>query len=201
MEARMTGIGTTRRGLLGLGIAAALAPRAAFAQADEPALWRGIAGGGHVVLIRHALAPGVGDPPGFRLGECATQRNLSAEGQAQARAIGEALRRNGVRQARVMSSRWCRSLDTARGLGFGEPETPGAALDSHFARPGEAEPSRAALTALIASLARDAPSTLMVSHQVNISGFTGVHAASGEMVVLALEGGGWRLAGRITPPR
>jgi phosphohistidine phosphatase SixA len=90
----------------------ATVPRGAAAQEDQ---WRALAAPGHVALMRHALTtPGVGDPPGFRLGDCTTQRNLSQEGRAAAVRLGEAYRSRAVRVARILSSEWCRCLDTAR---------------------------------------------------------------------------------------
>ena len=93
---------------------------AACAETDEAALWAALREGGHVALMRHAIAPGVGDPAGFRLDDCTTQRKLSAQGRAQARAIGERFRANGIATAAVFSSQWCRCLDTARELALGE---------------------------------------------------------------------------------
>jgi broad specificity phosphatase PhoE len=77
-----------------------------------------------VLAIRHALTePGVGDPPGYVLGRCETQRQLSTEGRAQARAFGERLASIGWRPDAVWSSRWCRCLDTAAliAAGVGAP--------------------------------------------------------------------------------
>ena len=100
---------------------ALLLPVLAFgADADEAALWKALRDGGHVALMRHAIAPGVGDPAGFRLDDCTTQRKLSAQGRAQARAIGERFRANGITTAAVFSSQWCRCLDTARELALCE---------------------------------------------------------------------------------
>jgi broad specificity phosphatase PhoE len=84
---------------------------------DELLVQRLLAGG-EVLLIRHAAAPGTGDPAGFRLGDCATQRNLSDTGREQARAIGDWLRDRGIERARVYSSQWCRCLETAELDGF-----------------------------------------------------------------------------------
>ena len=92
---------------------------AAQPQTDEAGLWAALRDGGHVALIRHALAPGTGDPAGFRVDDCATQRNLSPAGRAQARAIGERFRANGIDTAALFSSQWCRCLDTARELALG----------------------------------------------------------------------------------
>src|SRR6185436_17654495 len=74
------------------------------ASASEP-LWALLKGGGRVVLMRHAITtPGVGDPPGMRLDDCATQRNLTDEGRRHARQAGEALRARGVVVEQVLTS-------------------------------------------------------------------------------------------------
>jgi broad specificity phosphatase PhoE len=93
--------------------------------------WSALARGGTVALIRHARAPGTGDPAGFRLDACSTQRNLSEDGRAQAGRLGQAFRDNAVPVGRVLSSRWCRALDTAR-LAFGDRTEPFPDLDSFF---------------------------------------------------------------------
>src|SRR5512134_1262540 len=98
-----------------------LAPMLALAAEDTKRVWQALRAGGHIALLRHAAAPGVGDPPGFRLEDCGTQRNLSAEGRAQARRIGEALRRRGVEVDAVYSSEWCRCLQTAELIGGNRP--------------------------------------------------------------------------------
>jgi len=72
-----------------------------------------------MLLIRHATAPGTGDPPGFRSGDCVTQHNLSKAGRAQARGIGAMLRAAGARPAQIGTSQWCRCRDTATLLGPG----------------------------------------------------------------------------------
>src|SRR5262245_59519373 len=85
------------------------------AVADERDAWAALVGGSHVELVRHGnTTPGYGDPPGFKIDDCATQRNLDERGRAQARAIGEALRQHGVRVDKIFSSPWCRCLETAR---------------------------------------------------------------------------------------
>ena len=92
---------------------------AAYAFADgaedrQTMLWQALASGGHVALIRHAEAPGIGDPAEFDLDDCSTQRNLSEQGRAQAKAIGDRFRANGISVAQVQSSQWCRCLETAQ---------------------------------------------------------------------------------------
>jgi phosphohistidine phosphatase SixA len=171
---------------------------AASAGADGEAAWRALAEGGHVALIRHATAPGIGDPPGFRLDDCATQRNLSASGRAEAERIGDAFRARGIAVEAVYSSRWCRCLETAERLGLG-PVTPWPALDSFFERPERRGAQTAELTA---RLAADPPSAarVLVTHQVNIGALTAVDARAGEIVVVRPGTGGVEVVGRIPPP-
>src|SRR3972149_40283 len=98
------------------------------ARADE-ALWELLQAGGQGAGIRPASpGPGFGAPPGFRLDDCSTQRNLSEAGREESRRIGAAFRKRGVPVDRVLSSRWCRCLETAR-LAFGGagPAAPPAA--------------------------------------------------------------------------
>ena len=169
---------------------------AACAETDEAALWAALRDGGHVALMRHAIAPGVGDPAGFRLDDCTTQRKLSAQGRAQARAIGERFRANGIATAAVFSSQWCRCLDTARGLALGEVVAfPG--LNSFFADRGEEARHTAAVRALIGERARSPLPLVLVTHQVNITALTGVFPASGEIIVLRVDGDTPSVAGRI----
>lgn len=169
---------------------------AARAETGEAALWAALRDGGHVALIRHALAPGTGDPPGFRVDDCATQRNLSAAGRAQARAIGERFRANRIATAAIFSSQWCRCLDTAREMGLGEAVAfPG--LNSFFADRGEEASHTAAARALIAERAHGSLPLVLVTHQVNITALSGVFPASGEIIVMRLDGDTLSLAGRI----
>jgi broad specificity phosphatase PhoE len=167
------------------------------AGADE-ALWALLRGGGQVVLMRHATTtPGVGDPPGFRLGDCPTQRNLTDAGRDEARRVGAAFRDRGVPVGRVLSSRWCRCLETAQ-LAFGRVE-PWDSLDSVFEdRHREPERTRAVRQAVST---RPADGNLvLVTHGANIVPLTGVNPAPGEFLVLTPEPGGrFRVAGRLAP--
>jgi hypothetical protein len=93
------------------------------ALADETAAWGALRQGDHVALMRHAKAPrGAGEPPGFRLDDCSTQRNLSPKGRADAQAVGQRLRAKGVAVAKLLNSPWCRCVDTARLLDLGPVE-------------------------------------------------------------------------------
>jgi broad specificity phosphatase PhoE len=149
-------------------------------------------------VIRHATAPGIGDPPGFRLDDCATQRNLSAAGRTAAELIGDAFRARGIAVEAIYSSRWCRCLETAELLGLG-PVIPWPALDSFFEHPERRLPQTAEIAA---RLAADPPSAarLLVTHQVNIGALTAVDPRAGEIVVVRPGTGGVEVVGRIPPP-
>src|SRR5438132_12596167 len=84
-------------------------------------VWDALREPGSVVVLRHSYAPGGFDPPGARLEDCSTQRNLDDNGRAQARRVGEAFRANAIAVGAVLSSPRCRCLDTAR-LAFGKAE-------------------------------------------------------------------------------
>ncbi len=174
---------------------AALLPLATPARAEDPLLL--LARGDHVGIMRHAIAPGSGDPPAFRLGHCATQRNLSEEGRVQARRIGDRLRAAGLRDSRVLTSQWCRAQETAALLGFGPPEDL-PPLNSFFAERGEGAARTAALREWIAAARLDRP-VVLVSHQVNITALTGVFPSPGELVLLHRAGNALELAGRVPP--
>ena len=104
---------------------------ASISAQNQDIAWAELLQGRAVALLRHATAPGTGDPSGFRLDDCSTQRNLSQEGHVQARRIGTFFREKGIKEAAVYSSQWCRCLETARLLDFGAvKELP--ALNSFF---------------------------------------------------------------------
>ncbi len=155
-----------------------------------------LAQAGRTVLIRHATAPGTGDPAGFVLDDCATQRNLSEAGRAQARRIGERFAAWGVAVDAVLSGRWCRSLETAR-IAFGaERVEPFAPLDSFFGD-RSAEPGQTAATkARIAGFDGDGV-LVMVTHQVNITALTGIVPAQGEAIVVEPSGVEIVVVGRV----
>ena len=182
-------------GILALGLG--LLANAATAAADD-ALWDLLAKGGQVVLMRHAVTtPGVGDPPGFRLDACETQRNLTETGRQEARRIGAIFRDRAIPLGPVLSSRWCRCLDTAR-LAFGRAE-PWAPLDSNF-EDRRREPERTAAIRARASQWTGSNNLILVTHGANIAPLTGSQPAPGEFFVLTPEGGRrFRIAGRVPP--
>ncbi len=141
--------------------------------------------GGHILMIRHALAPGSGDPANFKIGDCSTQRNLDDRGREQARAIGEWLRSNGITSARMYSSQWCRCLETARLIDLGEvKELP--ALNSFFELLQNREPNLIALNNFMAEQPADGELIIMVTHFVTISAIADRGVSSGEGVLLEL---------------
>lgn len=166
--------------------------------ADEDRLAATLTSGGHVLMLRHAYAPGTGDPAHFRIGDCSTQRNLNDEGRAQAAAIGDWLRERGIRQAQVFSSQWCRCLETAERLALG-PVTPLPALNSFFERPQDRAPNLEALRGFLARQPVDGDPIILVTHFVTIAGLTGEGVSSGAGVVLKLTGdGGFQTEGRLS---
>lgn len=158
-------------------------------------------GRGYAVLLRHALAPGTGDPPGFRLGDCSTQRNLSLEGRRQAIAIGAQWRRERMPVDRVLTSRWCRARDTARLLAVGAV-TAYPALDSSFTVSEATAAQRTAKVRALLERHRGEPGVLvLVGHQVNITDLTGVAPPSGGAIVVQARGdGSLRVVGTLPPP-
>ena len=176
-----------------------LCTAADIASADEAeTAWTALRAGRHVALMRHTDAPGgVGDPPGFRPDDCASQRNLSAKGRADAARIGARLRSERIAVERIVSSPWCRCMDTATLLELG---------------PVEAEPTfgnvvvlREQATSLIAGARAvidkwtGSGILLVVTHGANIRALTGIAPASGEIVVVRSgSGGNTEPVGRLT---
>ncbi|TQV70632.1 histidine phosphatase family protein [Denitrobaculum tricleocarpae] len=185
-------------GKLGLafGLLLAVLPRDA-AVADDEALLRSVAAEGHIVIMRHALAPGTGDPGNFALRDCSTQRNLSDTGRAQAERIGARLRDAGLGSARVLSSQWCRCLETAELLGLGPVEEL-EPLNSFFRQREKQPAATQALKDWLAAQPSGEP-LVLVTHQVNITALTSVFPQSGEMIVLEQSdvGGGLSVVGRV----
>jgi len=176
--------------LMGLGAATT-------AWSGDDQLVQRMLAGGDVLLIRHATAPGTGDPEGFRLGDCTTQRNLSEPGRKQARAIGDWLRDRGIERARVYSSQWCRCLETAELLDLGPVvELPG--LNSFYERPQDRDPNLAAIRNFLEARPPRREPLILVTHQVTISALTGEFTASGHGVLATLgKGGALRTVGRL----
>jgi phosphohistidine phosphatase SixA len=154
-----------------------------LAAATSADLWTQLAAGGQAVLMRHAMAPGVGDPATFQLGDCSTQRNLSAAGRQQARRIGAAFRQHGVTVEKIYTSQWCRCQETAELLGLGDVE-PLPLLNSFFQERQRGQEQTEALAQFLTTT-RLSGVMILVTHQVNITALTGIYPASGEAVIVA----------------
>ncbi len=141
----------------------------------------------YIVLMRHALAPGTGDPTNFDLKDCSTQRNLSDGGREQAIRIGERLRSSGIDNAKVFTSQWCRCRETAKLLGFDE-YTDLPIINSFFRNfEREQEQTDDLLTWLKKESRKISQPIILVTHQVNITALTDVFPKSGEMIFIELQ--------------
>jgi phosphohistidine phosphatase SixA len=154
----------------------------------------------HVLLMRHANAPGVGDPAGYKLQDCKTQRNLDARGREQAQRTGQWLRSQGVGNALVFSSAWCRCKETAENLAFGTPE-PEASLNSFFDNMRQGPQSNLNLQKFIANQLKTKgdKALVLVTHQVNITEFTGETVGTGDMVLAKVNAAGKMLSFKVYP--
>ena len=156
------------------------------ALADET-LWSLLKKGGQVVLMRHAVTtPGVGDPPGFRLDDCSTQRNLTDDGRRDAQRVGAEFRARGVVVENVLSSPWCRCVESAS-LAFGKAEI-STALSNLFTHPQNRDRQVREMRELIA--APRVGNRVLVSHGATIAALTGTSLDTAEMLVVTPQGGG-----------
>jgi phosphohistidine phosphatase SixA len=169
---------------------------------DSTEAWAALLKGGHVALVRHGNAPPGygGDPPGFRIEECKTQRNLDELGREQARALGEAFRSRGVRVDRILSSPWCRCLETARLMAVGPVQSSWALVPDR--EPGT--PVRLVELKELVSTWRGPGTLVLVTHALTVRPLIGILPTQAETVVLRPEPGsreGADLVGRIAAPR
>jgi phosphohistidine phosphatase SixA len=183
-----------------IGLLAIVAPGVAADGAEEA--WAALAVGGHVALIRHGNAPPGhgGDPPGFRIEDCRTQRNLDERGREQARALGDLFRGRGVRVDRVVSSPWCRCLETARLLAVGPVESSWSLVpDLDRTRPARLSELRRMVGAW-----RGPGTLVLVTHALTVQPLVGILPGQAETVVLKPDPGsatGATVVGRIGTPR
>lgn len=166
---------------------------AAEARATE-AGWALLRDGEHVVLLRHAMAPGAADPGNFDIEKCSTQRNLSERGKLQARKTGALFAARAAPTGRVLTSRYCRTKETAR-LAFGGAED-FAPLDP----PATDETARKEQLDAVLKEVRDysgSGNLVLVTHLETIEALTGESAREGEAVIVSPDGDGLRVIGRI----
>ena len=170
--------------------------------ANELLIWdklEGSAPKGYVLLLRHTLAPGVGDPENFKLNDCATQRNLSEVGRQDAKEVGEWLKRREIRIFRVESSRWCRAKETAQLLNLGKVKL-NKNLDSLFEESDIANhPATKQVRKRILNHRNKVGLLILVGHYVNIGALTGVGVDSGEGVLVKADSKGVLKAFGLTP--
>lgn len=161
--------------------------------AEEKNIWDRLQGSnpkGYVLLMRHALAPGIGDPENFQINDCSTQRNLSAEGRLQAAEIGQWLKETKIKILRVESSRWCRAKETARLLEVGQVRL-NKNLDSLFTESDIANhPQTLQIRRAIVAHRDKRGLLVMVGHYVNITALTGVGVESGAGVIVKADKSG-----------
>jgi phosphohistidine phosphatase SixA len=169
------------------------------ANASEEA-WALLRQPGHLVLMRHANAPGiVEEPPGIDLRNCALQRKLDDAGRTQARRVGEAFRRRGIVKVRLFSSQFCRCLETARLLGLGPVSELNILNYLTFSEPAQLQMEAEKFTAYLKT-APARPLAVFVTHVSNIKAVTGITPDSGELVVVKFDAAGkLAVVGRIPP--
>ena len=134
----------------------------------------------NVIFMRHALAPGIGDPNNFKIGDCSTQRNLNETGIAQAVLIGKQLKKNSIQFNKIYSSQWCRCYQTATLLDLGKVHE-FAGLNSIFQNFVSRKETLQKLEQKLSEISLN-KLVIFVTHQVNIQAITKKNVASGEMV-------------------
>jgi phosphohistidine phosphatase SixA len=172
------------------------------AYANELEIWDKLQGTnpkGYVLLLRHTIAPGVGDPENFKLNDCSTQRNLSQVGRDDAKAVGDWLKRRDIKISRVESSRWCRAKETAQLLGIGKVRL-NSNLDSLF---DSQDPAKAIQTVRVKKQIVDwrnkSGLLVLVGHFINIGAVAGVGVGSGEGVLVKADSKGRITVVGLTP--
>ena len=150
-----------------------------YAQSELEIIRRGISA--NVIFMRHALAPGFGDPHNFIKEDCSTQRNLNNKGRLQARLIGSYLKASDIKFSEILTSEWCRCIDTIKELNLGKWET-FSGLNSFFQGHEKKVQVMNKLQKKLDSL-DNSDLVLFVTHQVVITEQTGVAPSSGEMVL------------------
>ncbi|NIZ02232.1 histidine phosphatase family protein [Thalassospira lucentensis] len=157
-----------------------LAGRTAHASDQDP--WKIWSKPGVHALMRHAIAPGTGDPAAFKLDDCNTQRNINDVGKTQARTTGALIRDQGIKIDKVLSSQWCRCLETAELLNLG-PVIEEPSLNSFFRNPNTESRQSQQVLERLQNLPKDSKA-ILITHQVNITALTGIFPRSGEIILI-----------------
>ena len=155
-----------------------------FLNATAETTWAPAIEGNKIILIRHSLAPGGGDPSGFKINDCKTQRNLSKEGIEQSKKIGKLFQKNQIKIDQVLSSQWCRCKDTAKYAFENFEEF--SALNSTFQPPFDknAKKQIKELKDFIQKWRGKGGNLVLVTHYVIITAITDVVPRSGEIVII-----------------
>ena len=196
----VTSLGSRLERVASVGLALLLLAASGAAAEDTEQAWAALVAGGHVALIRHANAPpgSGGDPPGFKMDDCTTQRNLDELGRQQAEKLGVAFREHGVRVDRILASPVCRCMDTAELMAVGPVEKSVALLPDRTQPPVRL----LELKALVAGW-RGPGTLVLVTHGFTISPLLRTYLEQAETVVLkpgGTKGGVADIVGRIPTP-
>ena len=145
--------------------------------------WKIAQEGDKIILIRHSLAPGGGDPAGFKVDDCKTQRNLNRTGINQSKKIGKLFKKNKIPVDQVLSSQWCRCKDTAK-YAFGDFKE-FTALNSTFQSPYDKNEARQLkdLYAFVKDWDSNGKNLVLVTHYSIITAVTNAVPSSGELVI------------------
>ena len=145
--------------------------------------WNIVQGGNKIILIRHSLAPGGGDPPGFKIKDCKTQRNLNKKGINQSKKIGKLFKKNKVPVDQVLTSQWCRCIDTAK-YAFGNYKE-FTALNSTFQSPHNKNEGKQLkdLNNFIRNWNGEGKNLVLITHYSIITAVTTAIPSSGEIVI------------------
>ena len=138
--------------------------------------------GGKIIFIRHAYAPGSGDPNNFDKNDCSTQRNLNDQGIEQSKKIGQFFTKNQIVVDDIYSSEWCRCKDTAK-YAFGEYKTFDALNSFYQAKFLKNKDKQTADLKRFIEIWNDDKNLILVTHYVVISEMLGVGVGSGELIV------------------
>lgn len=165
---------------------------------DNEKAWAALKVPGTVVLFRHAIAPGGGDPAGFNINDCKTQRNLDEEGRSQARRMAEGFRKHGIKVDAVLSSQWCRTRETAQ-IAFANQQQDAPMFNSFMRGTPDQRSQQTAEARKQLFAWRGTGLLVVVTHQVNITALTDIYPASGEGIVLHKQGDKLVVVARLNP--
>ncbi len=165
---------------------------------DNEKAWAALKVPGTIVLFRHAIAPGGGDPAGFDINDCKTQRNLDEQGRAQALRIGEGFRKHAIKVDAVLTSQWCRTRETAQ-IAFPNQQQDAPAFNSFIRNTTDQKLGQTAEARKLLMAWRGAGVLVVVTHQVNITALTDIYPDSGEGIILHKQGDKLKVVARLTP--